>query len=207
LPSEPTTPLRHAGPPASFGGVPPLPMPHLSSFVSQTALRHARCPFTVVHVPEIGPSGGSGEPFGAFGMQAPAPSHHAAPPQSASLPHVGEQAPLTQYGPACVAPVQSLARVHLPQVPDPAQYGFAALVHGCVLATPSSDVHPTHVPDAVSQNGVAPPQAAWLVPEHCTQWFVTGLQAGVAPLQLPSVSQGSHFCVFGPEPTHTPARH
>src|SRR6185369_16573574 len=100
-PSEPNTPLRHATTPPSFGGVPPFSMPHLSSFVSHTPLWQTRWPFPGVHLPLIGVTDGMGEPFGTFGSQTPRPSHHATPPQSASVPHFGEHPPPTQYGPAC----------------------------------------------------------------------------------------------------------
>jgi hypothetical protein len=90
------TPLRQAGLPASFGGKLPFPMPHLSSAGSQTPLRHTRVPLPTVHFPPIGAPAGNGEPFGSFGSQAPAPSHHLRGPQSASVEQLGEQAPPMQ---------------------------------------------------------------------------------------------------------------
>lgn len=150
-------------------------------------LTQTRSPFVTVQLPPMGGVAGRGEPFGTFGSQTPAPSHHAAPPQSASVAQVGEHAPAMQYGPLCVPPMQSALVVHLPHPPPPgAQYGAFAWVQGCRLATPRSEVHPAHVLEAVSQNGVEATQAEPFVAVHCTQWFVTGLHAGVAPAQLPS---------------------
>jgi hypothetical protein len=187
LPSEPTTPLRHSGIPPSFGGKVPFPSPHLSSAESHTPLRQTRLPFGTVQVPPIGAVAGNGKPFASFGSHTPAASHHAVAEQSASVEQVGEQAPLMQYGPRCVAPAQSAFVAQVPQLPPlVGQYPALDSGHGCTLATPKSEVHAAHRLEVASQNGVGAVHAEPFVAVHCTQWFVMGLHAGVAPEQLPS---------------------
>jgi hypothetical protein len=77
-------------------------------------------------------------------------------------------------------------------------------------------VQGTHVPDAASQTGFAPPQRLAFVAEQTPQ-VPFGWQAGVAPPHWASLVQPEHVCVerlhtgvvppqsaFDVQPTHTP---
>jgi hypothetical protein len=138
---------------------PPFAYPQVLLAASHTPLRQR-----FMELGEHPP--GTGWPFTTFGVQVPL-LHQVAIGQSPSTPHVRPQAPVVELQIVPVCPMQSVAMVHLPQLPTPVQYGFV-LPHAYVAPDPLSPVHPVHVslvPD-VLQNGVLPVHAAVLVPEH-----------------------------------------